>query len=201
MTTRTNRLRKGTIVSLATILLATSVGAYGTFAYFNDTETSTANLFSAGTLDLALTTAEPGGVDAFVEAGNFAPGDVVSGVLTLENQGTIYTGDAEGHTVNLNISTALTATDADGVSTDMDRYLELTTLTYGTTDLLAQMSDENGNGLLDLGDMAQTDFTGLSDPGSAGKDLTVEVSFHPSANNDLQGDSINAAFTFVLAQS
>lgn len=38
-------------MSLLTIALATGVGAYGTFAFFNDTEQSTGNLFSAGTVE------------------------------------------------------------------------------------------------------------------------------------------------------
>lgn len=198
---KTSKLRKGTVVSLLTIALATTVGAYGTFAYFNDTESSTSNLFAAGTLDLQLSTAEPGGVNAFVEAGNFAPGDVESGTLTLNNTGSIYDGDAEGHSVSLSIDTAITQTDAGESTTDMAKYLEVTVFTYDGTALVSQVTDANGNGYIDLEDLGAHTFSGLADPGSAGKNLDVEVSFHTSAGNDLQGDEVNVQWDFTLAQS
>lgn len=198
---KTSNLRKGTVVSLLTIALATTVGAYGTFAYFSDTESSTSNLFAAGTLDLELSTAESGGIDAFVEAGNFAPGDAESGTLTLENTGSIYDGDAEGHSVDLSIDTTVTQTDADETSTDMAKYLEVTVFSYDSTSLVGSVTDANGNGYVDLEDLGAHSFTGLADPGSAGKNLDVEVSFHTSAGNDLQGDSVNVQWDFTLQQS
>jgi predicted ribosomally synthesized peptide with SipW-like signal peptide len=192
------RLRKGLITSLLTVALATGVGAYGTFAYFSDTEQSTANVFSSGTLDLALDS--PDSVDAFVGAENFAPGDDANGTLHLENQGTITDYDGDDHDVSLTMNVSLSQTDADGQSTDMASHLVLSTLTYGGTDLTSQISDANDNGRLDLADLAAQDLENLDDPGSAGMDLDVQIAFAEDAGNDLQGDEVDASFAFTLEQ-
>lgn len=192
-------LRKGLVTSLLTIALATGVGAYGTFAYFSDTEASTQNVFSSGTLDLALSS--DSSVDAFVGDDNFAPGDNAAGTLLLENKGTISSYDDDGHQVTLEIATSLDQNDADGVSTDMASYLELTQLEYGSTSLVADVSDANGNGYKDLADLAANNLTNLEDPGSAGRDFNITVFFAEDAGNDLQGDTVDATFDFVLRQS
>jgi predicted ribosomally synthesized peptide with SipW-like signal peptide len=191
-------LRKGLVTSLLTIALATGVGAYGTFAYFNDTEESTSNVFSSGTLDLALDS--PDSVDAFVGADNFAPGDAENGTLFLENKGSISSYDGDGHNVSLSLSVSLDQQDADGATTDMASYLELTELTYGTNDLTSEVADANDNGRTDLADLAASNVTDLEDPGSAGRDLAVTVDFAEDAGNDLQGDSVDATFAFTLEQ-
>lgn len=192
-------LRSGLAGSLVIILLASFVGAYGTYAYFTDTETSDANLFTAGTLDLALS--GPSDTNAFIGHDNFAPGDTANGSLVLTNAGTISSNDGDGHTVNLDIGVALTQTDADGASTDLSSYITVTTLTYDGADLLAGVTDTNGNSRIDLADVAAAGFTGLDDPGAAGKTLQLGVEFDPSGGNDLQGDSVNAEFSFTLKQS
>lgn len=196
-----NRTRKGLkrsiLLSLLTIATATGVGAYGTFAYFTDTEESTSNLFSAGTLDLVLE--DESDVDAFITAGNFAPGDSAAGDLVLKNEGSISSNDGDGHTVSLSMDSTVTQTDADAGTTDMAQYLEITTLTYDGSPL--SVTDANGNGYADLDDLAAASFSGLSDPGAAGKVLDLAVSFHTDAGNDLQGDTVNLALTFTLEQS
>jgi predicted ribosomally synthesized peptide with SipW-like signal peptide len=193
-----NGLRKGLVTSLLTIALATGVGAYGTFAYFNDTEESSMNVFSSGTLDLALSSSSS--VDAFVGHDNFAPGDVENGTLLLENEGSISSYDGDGHDVSLSLGVFLDQTDADGGTTDMADHLELTQLAYGSQDLTSQVADANDNGRTDLADLVASNVTGLDDPGSAGQDLDVEITFAQDAGNDLQGDSVDATFTFVLEQ-
>lgn len=191
-------LRKGLVTSLLTIALATGVGAYGTFAYFTDTETSSSNVFSSGTLDLALDS--PDGVDAFVGDDNLAPGDEANGTLFLENKGSITSYDGDGHNVSLTMATSIAQTDADGGSTDMASYLVLDQLEYGSSSLLGQVADENNNGRTDLADLAASNLTGLEDPGSAGRDLDLTVHFATDAGNDLQGDNVDVTFDFVLEQ-
>ena len=67
-------MRKGNITVLLGVLIMASaamiVGA-GTFAYFNDTETSTGNTFEAGTLDLEVGSS----VVMHIELSNMKPGD------------------------------------------------------------------------------------------------------------------------------
>lgn len=191
-------LRKGLVTSLLTLALATGVGAYGTFAYFNDTEQSTNNVFASGTLDLAPSS--PSSVDAVVGSDDFAPGDDASGTLFLENEGSITSHDGDGHQVALAIGTQLDQTDADGASTDLASYLELAELTYGSRDLVADVPDANDNGRADLADLAAENLTGLEDPGSAGRDLNLTVHFAEEAGNDLQGDTVDVTFDLVLRQ-
>lgn len=198
MASNSSKVRKGLVTSLLTIALATGVGAYGTFAYFNDTGESTSNIFTSGTLDLKLDGQD--NINAIVSAGNFAPGDMTSGTVALTNDGSISSYDGDGHTVTLDIAASITQTDADGVTTDMASYLELDTFSYGTEDQLANVTDSNGNGYKDVADLASGDIVGLDDPGSAGKNLDLTVKFHPDAGNDLQGDEVDVTFTFTLEQ-
>lgn len=193
-----SKVRKGLVTSLLTIALATGVGAYGTFAYFNDTGESTSNLFTSGTLDLKLDGQDD--VNAVVSAGNFAPGDTTSGTLALTNDGTISSYDGDGHTVVLDMATSLTQSDAGTGTTDMASYLQLDTFSYGGEDQIANVTDSNSNGYKDLADLASASLTGLDDPGSAGKTLDLTVSFHTDAGNDLQGDEVDVTFTFTLSQ-
>lgn len=196
--TKASTARRGLVVSLLTIALATGVGAYGTFAYFSDSGESTSNLFTAGTLDLKLDSQDD--VGAILSAGNFAPGDAASGDVVLTNDGSISSYDADGHNVTLIVEADVAQTDADGASTDMASYLRLDTLAYDGASVLGQVSDANGNGYEDLDDLAQTQLTGLDDPGSAGKTFELTVGFHQDAGNDLQGDQVDATFGFTLQQ-
>jgi predicted ribosomally synthesized peptide with SipW-like signal peptide len=198
MASNANKIRTGLVTSLLTVAIATGVGAYGTFAYFNDTGESTDNLFTSGTVDVKLDDRD--NVDAIVSAGNFAPGDEVSGALAVTNDGTISSYDDQDHTVKLDVAANVTQTDADGQSTDMASYLQLTTLDYGGEDQLANVSDANGNGYKDVADLDGSPLSGLDDPGSAGKNFDLSVKFHEDAGNDLQGDEVDVDFTFTLEQ-
>jgi predicted ribosomally synthesized peptide with SipW-like signal peptide len=69
------------LLSLGTIALVATIGIGGTVAYFTDTETSTGNTFTAGTLDLKVgvnsntnLVDNPGAITALV---NIAPGQIL----------------------------------------------------------------------------------------------------------------------------
>lgn len=178
-------------------MLSAGIG-YGTFAYFNDSQTSNANIFTAGTLALTLGGAQ--NVNAFIGASNFAPGDTVSGSLTLTNAGTISAYDAEGHAVDLTISASEGAVDRTGAPIDMGRVLEITAISYDGASMLAGISDANLNGWKDLSDLEAAGAKTVADPGAAGKVLSLTVRFHPTAANEYQGARDTLAFTFNLAQ-
>lgn len=194
----TNRTRTTLITSLLTIALATGVGAYGTFAYFSDTGESVDNIFTSGTLDLKLDGQND--VGAVITHDNFAPGDIVNGSLVITNEGTISSYDDDDHTVVLDMNATLDAISSEEGATDMPTYLEVTNLTYDGDDLLPQIPDDSGNGYVDLQDLADNPLAGLDDPGQAGKVLDIEIAFHTSGGNDLQGDSVDATFAFTLQQ-
>jgi predicted ribosomally synthesized peptide with SipW-like signal peptide len=94
-------MKKLLFVLMACVLCIGLVG--GAFAYFSDTETSTGNTFTAGTLDLKIdvdptsgVTWEDGPLGAINDdstlndmINNMAPGDSISGNFGIKNDGTI----------------------------------------------------------------------------------------------------------------
>lgn len=84
--------------------LAISMIGGGTYAYFNDVETST-NTFAAGTLDLSLNPTEIISVD------NIKPGDWMNRSFELKNDGTL-------DIAQVLLKTAYNVTDAEGDNVD-----------------------------------------------------------------------------------
>lgn len=197
--------------SLIVVGLVSAGLGVGTFAFFNDTETITANIFSAGSLDLTLNGAQ--GTTGVIGSPNFAPGDTVSGSVILRNMGSITTGDAQSHQVRLAFSIANAVTDAAGNANDpddggvssipLDQWLVVTSLTYDGVNLLTSVGDVDLDGRANTTNDVELrgTFSGLADPGSAGRTLAMTVQFHTAGANDLKRDSVNMAFTFTLAQA
>lgn len=75
-------LKKKLAMGVATGALAVSMIGGGTYAYFNDVETST-NSFAAGTLNLTLSPEE------IINVTNIKPGDWMNRDFTLKNDGTL----------------------------------------------------------------------------------------------------------------
>ena len=77
---------KKILVSMMVIGLVATLAGAGLYAYFSDTETSTSNTFTAGTLDISLGESET----TEISIGNMAPGDVTGDwVITITNDGTL----------------------------------------------------------------------------------------------------------------
>ncbi|MEW6769865.1 MAG: TasA family protein [Bacillota bacterium] len=85
-------MRKILIALLGVLLVAALAGA-GTFAYFSDTETSTGNTFTAGTLNLQVGTSDPTSakIDSSTWASNgMKPGDTGNAATWLvQNTGSL----------------------------------------------------------------------------------------------------------------
>ena len=75
-------LKKKLAMGVATGALALSMIGGGTYAYFNDVETST-NHFAAGTLDLTLNP------ETIINVDNIKPGDWMNRTFKLENTGSL----------------------------------------------------------------------------------------------------------------
>ncbi len=75
-------LKKKLAMGIATGALAVSMIGGGTYAYFNDVETST-NTFAAGTLDLAINP------ETIIDVSNIKPGDSMYREFKLENNGSL----------------------------------------------------------------------------------------------------------------
>ncbi len=180
-------------------MLLISMGGIGTWAYFQDTETSTGNVFAAGTLDLK--TDDVDGVTQTLYASNLKPGDSVSGSITLRNAGSVA-----GSTLDL----AFTYVENDDIPNLVDRsaddtaaMIEITTLDYGIEDLLLlpAISDYQPNGYTDIEDLKNANLTGQTGIGALStKDFTIMVQLRGDTSSDFQSDGITITMTFTLNQ-
>jgi len=178
-------------------MLLVSMGGIGTWAYFQDTKTSTANVFAAGTLDLK--TDDVDGVTQTFYASNLKPGDNVSGSITLKNAGNVV-----GSTLDLAFSYVESDSSPNPADMGVDAtaaVIELTALDYGGSSLLGSVSNNNTNGYKDVEDLKNANLAGqASIDASATKDFTITVQFRGDANHDFQSDGINISITFTLNQ-
>ena len=189
-------------LTIAAILVIGAVGA-GTWALWSDTETSTDNILTAGTIDLKTNDAD--GVSGTFTATAMKPGDIVASVpLNLTNVGSI-----DGTT--LDITFAYSEQDGGGSTEDAvnltpDEFaagLTITALSYDGNSLIPSITDANGNGRVDMHDLSQSvALQGL--PGIAAdltsKAFAIQVQLDPAAGNEFQNDGIDVTVTFILNQ-
>jgi predicted ribosomally synthesized peptide with SipW-like signal peptide len=104
-------MNKKIVMSLAVIAAATVVMAGGTVAYFTDTEKSTGNTFTAGTIDLKIDSECYYGVGSQLTAcpndaahGNWALTDLESGVHKFFNYNDIKPGSWGEDTISLHLT-------------------------------------------------------------------------------------------------
>lgn len=173
------------------------IGA-GVFAYFSDTETSTGNQLTAGTLDLKTDDAD--GVSQTLYATNMAPGDTVGpATIQVKNSGSV-----NGSTLDM----VFYYVENDGSPNDVNKtadetagQMEVTTLNYGGSSLLTSVTDVNTNGYKDVYDLASTDLTGQSGiDASATKNFQIAVQIRSDTGNDFQADGITMIMNFTLNQ-
>ncbi len=179
-------------------MLLISMGGIGTWAYFQDTETSTDSVLAAGTLDLK--TDDVDGVTQTLYASNLKPGDSVPGSITLKN-----TGSVAGSTLDL----AFTYGESDDIPNPVPMsadataaVIKVTTLSLGGFPLLGGVSDGNGNLYIDIQDLKNADLTGQTGIGASGgtTDFSITVQLEAGTSSDFQSDGINITMTFTLNQ-
>jgi predicted ribosomally synthesized peptide with SipW-like signal peptide len=103
------RMDKKILVSMMVIGLVATLAGAGLYAYFSDTETSSGNKFTAGTLDLMVNGQNPWTTPITVS--NLAPGDSGSRSIVIKNVGSI-----DG-CVNLELGTA---TNTEGLNPESE---------------------------------------------------------------------------------
>jgi len=179
-------------------MLLIGMGSIGTWAYFQDTEASTGNVFAAGTLDLK--TNDVDGVTQTLYASNLKPGDSVPGSIILKNTGSVTAS-------SLDLSFTYIESDGSPNPADMSAdataaMIEVTTLNYGIDNLLLSgISDYQLNGYTDIEDLKNANLAGQTGiDASATKDFTITVQFRGDAGHDFQSDGINITMTFTLNQ-
>jgi len=179
-------------------ILLIGMAGIGTWAYFSDTETSTANTFSAGTLDLK--TDDIDGVSQTLLATNMAPGDTVGPeTITLKNAGSVA-----GSSLDLSFSYVENDDSANPADMSADAsaaMIELTTLNYDGSSLLGSVSDNNSNSYKDVEDLKNADLSGQSGiAASASKDFEIAVELKSTTDTAFQADGITVRMTFTLNQ-
>jgi len=203
-------VRKSLIPALATALVIGLVIA-GTWAFFSDTETSSGNTFTAGTLELKLS--DDGvnyfdGVSATWTMEDMIPGESTVGpnFLYLRNSGSIA-----AHHVEISFSHEVSSSLNPGLAPgEMARWLEITSMIYNGINLATVLNDANGNLFLDLEDVTLPPNTNVGGPldnrvaplpnGADIVPFTMALRFHEGATNDVQGATLTSTVTFTLNQ-
>ena len=191
-----------------TIALVGALVGGGVYAYFSDVETSTANTFTAGTLDLNLDGGNTNVVKFTVS--DVKPGDSGGGSWTVANVGSIA-GYLDLESISFS--------EAIGTTTDPEEADEPTstdTTQLGNYLMVHIFIDANNNGSWDAG---ETDIFGtnaapeaintiassyaldLSLAESGGTNyITLLWSVGTATDNRIQGDSVTLDITFELQQ-
>lgn len=211
---------KSVLTAILTIALVSVLVGAGTFAYFTDTEMSSGNMFTAGTLDLKVSDDDEGfgeGVSTTWIMNDMEPGVTgFTNFVTLVNSGNVA-----GNHVEISFSHSLeengyleSDTNSSSAPGDMAKWIEITSCSYDGVILAlgntGTLSDANANGWIDLQDVTMspnTDVGGPLDnllsplPNSVGsQSIVMSLYFRPEATNDIQGDTLTTTVTFTLNQ-
>ncbi len=210
------------LMSVLAITITLVLVGGATLAYFSDTETSSGNTFTAGTLDLKVSDLDESGdgVSATWTMSNMVPGTTTFGPrsVTLRNDGTIAANHVEisfSHSINDAIDVDVES-DTNPASTpgEMARWIEITLMNYNGIDWKAAFipndpdRDPNNNGFFDLEDVTMAPYTAdagfldnlLAPVGAGTTSFQMALKFNAGATNDIQGDILSTTVTFTLNQ-
>lgn len=183
------------LIALLGVLLVAALAGAGTFAYFSDTETSTGNSFTAGTLNLRYSldggTTWADGTNASFTLANLKPGDSGTQTFTLNNNGSLPG--------TLAVS-AVSVANAPGATPESEPTPDngelgantVVTVTYndGTTTYPLYNGSLNNLTALNLGTLA-----------AGGTDnLIINWEIPGTVGNEIQGDTATVGLTFTLNQ-
>ena len=198
-------LKKKLAMGIVTGAMAVSLIGGGTYAYFNDVETST-NTFAAGTLDLSL---DP---TTIINVDNIKPGDTMFRQFELQNTGTL---DIK----SVLLDTAYTITDAQGDNgaADLGNHIKVNfihneghperwydddsyTVVYSKT--LAELTAMTPENLaVELEDFLFWDYEQDGIPSGTTDYLSVQFEFVDEGDQNIfQGDSLELEWTFEAQQ-
>jgi len=176
-----------TITGAALVILALGIMITGALGLFTDQESVGSNSFSTGTLDLSANPAS-----ALVTFSNMAPGDSVTGQLTLTNSGT------------LQLRYAMTTSATNDDAKNLRDQLQLTIKTLGTDcntfDGIQLYTGTLASGV--IGDAAQGAQAGDRTLAAQGSEsLCFRVQLPLSTGNSFQNAATTATFTFQAEQT
>jgi len=179
---------KKILTSIMMIVLVCALIGTGVYAAFSDTETSTGNQFTAGTLDLEVDTQNPWSTVKFDNVGPLAPGD--SGAVTCAVKNV---GNLPGTSLTVDISGLV---DAGELGANMDIVI---------------WDDVDGDAVQDAGEtteMYNGTLAAEAGPYTVGSGLNAGVttnvgisySIDSGVGNEIQGDTCTFDIEFVLTQ-
>ncbi|MGB9960136.1 MAG: TasA family protein [Candidatus Bathyarchaeales archaeon] len=166
-------------------LLGFALG-WGTYSYFSDTETSSGNTFTAGTLDLKVN-----GVDdplpVFFNVGNVKPGDSDSEDIILSNAGSLA-GKAYVHFKNV--------VDNEGSNPEPETAGKLSNSLY----IKVLVGDNvKAEGYLSAIACASHELGTIA--GGDTLTVTIQWSIPSTVGNEIMGDSVTFDIEFSLVQA
>ncbi len=191
---------KKILASIVVIGLLGFALGWGTYSLFSDTETSSGNTFTAGTLDLKVDGKDDPNVVKYFDVGNVKPGDSGSQVIALSNTGTLD-GTAKIHIKDV--------TNTEGANpepeTDTTEPGDL-----GTVLLITIQYDANNDG--DYDDAGETivtstpinslnSLTNVLGLLGAGASRNLKISWTVSGGNEIMGDIVTFKIEFSLEQA
>ena len=184
---------KRILATLGVVSLLASLGIFGAFAVFTDTQSVTDNTFSTGSVDLSTNP-----TTALVTLSDMAPGDEVTNPITVSNAGSLELRYAVTSTTTENVLAAqLDLTIKTGVTTCTNGGFGASgTVIYGPGDL-GSVAGTNV-----IGNPAQGPDTGdrtLS--GSSNEILCFNVKLPLSTGNSYQSLTTTATLAFQAEQT
>lgn len=170
-------------------------------AFLSDQERSVNNNLAAGTLDLKLSDSDEFAKDSLTMTwggNNLRPGQgTAAGDLKIKNSGSV----AANH---IHITLANSMTQGGGPGADsadpMDANLEIKTLYYNEVDIKSDLSDKNGNGIIDLDDWEKTpleDFSLELNDLNNDHTLSLTVGLRSGTSGADQGDVVETTFSVI----
>ena len=187
------------ILFILAIFLALSIGfSAGTWAFFVDNEASTADQMASGTLDLKTDDAD--GVSQTLYNTSIDAGESIGpATVVLKNAGSVI-----GSSLDISFSYLESDDPANIIDMSEDQtaaIMEVTTLSYNSTDLLAIVSDNNSNSYIDIQDITNADLAGQSGlAAGASKDFIIEITTDNSTWWGYYNDGITLTMNFSLNQ-
>ena len=187
---------------MATLGVAAAAAGAGTYAAFSDTESSTGNTITAGTLSLS------GAADGMIDVSDGVPGQSIPSSGTTTVQATYDSGSTVDPVVvdfSVGISEPSEPTEPSN-STDQTASSFAQQLLVGTANLT-----KNGSSIEDLtssqGVSTADDLGGLSLDDAFGDvspsdtvGLEVAFTFDSNAGNDYQADGVSMSVSFTARQ-
>lgn len=189
--------RRRLLGGLGTVAGASAAAGAGTMAYFSDSESSTGNAISAGTIDLTLN----GGNQTvtFLDVSGIAPGDRGAQTLSLGNGGSIE-GELE---IDLDEWRSFESGDDSPGGGSLQNYLRIQLLVDGEE---VSIDGEGPGGWCHVRDLPENETLspGTTIPPNSSCDFAVKWHFEPPSTGnakDAEGDSVEIDVTFRLVQT